>query len=211
MAGECYALSRDLVDYVAETPALRQFVRGAEDKVVAKWLRMHPEREQILWVSERCWIYDHPKANTVYSHGFLFPSTVAAIRAGEETARQASFSTVSTFGSAYRPPSASMSPMQEVEALVESSPLSRLKDYAGLRPNVPEAELVKQLYTERPKREELYRNNPKEYGGTVVVHFIKRNDWFMETALALLGPHEELLPAYAASKASRIGRDKWDI
>ena len=27
------------------------------------------------------------------------------------------------------------------------------------------------------------------YGGTVVVHYLKRNEWFMETALALLGRH----------------------
>ena len=27
------------------------------------------------------------------------------------------------------------------------------------------------------------------YGGTVVVHYLKRNEWFLETALALLGRH----------------------
>lgn len=65
MAGECYALSFDLVQYIAKSPALRTLVRGKEDKLVARWIRMHPEREKIVWVAEKCWIYDHPKAGTV--------------------------------------------------------------------------------------------------------------------------------------------------
>jgi hypothetical protein len=65
MAGEAYALSFDLVQYVAASPALRTMVHGKEDKLVARWLRMHPQREEIVWVAERCWIYDHPKAGTV--------------------------------------------------------------------------------------------------------------------------------------------------
>jgi len=39
---------------------------GKEDKLVSRWMRMHPEREEIVWIAERCWIYDHPKAGTVY-------------------------------------------------------------------------------------------------------------------------------------------------
>jgi len=65
MAGECYALSFDLVQYIAASPALRSMTRGKEDKLVSKWMRMHPERETITWVAERCGIYDHPKAGTV--------------------------------------------------------------------------------------------------------------------------------------------------
>jgi len=30
----------------------------------------------------------------------------------------------------------------------------------------------------------------RPHGGTVVVHFLKRNEWFLETALALLGRHK---------------------
>jgi hypothetical protein len=65
MAGEAYALSFDLVQYVGASPALSSMTRGKEDKLVARWMRMHPAREQIVWVAERCWIYDHPKAGTV--------------------------------------------------------------------------------------------------------------------------------------------------
>jgi hypothetical protein len=65
MAGECYGLSMDLVDYIAKSPTLRSYIRGKEDKLVSRWMRMHPEREDIIWASERCSIYDHPKAGTV--------------------------------------------------------------------------------------------------------------------------------------------------
>jgi len=66
MAGECYALSLDLVNYIADSPALKTLTRGKEDKLVSKWMTLHPERESIVWLAERCWIYDHPKAGTVY-------------------------------------------------------------------------------------------------------------------------------------------------
>ncbi len=65
MAGECYALSYDLVDWIARSPTLLSYTRGKEDKLVARWMRMHPEREKIVWASERCSIYDHPKSGTV--------------------------------------------------------------------------------------------------------------------------------------------------
>jgi hypothetical protein len=65
MGGECYALSYDLVKYIGSSPALRTFTRGKEDKLVSKWITMHPQREEIMWVTEKCWIYDHPKAGTV--------------------------------------------------------------------------------------------------------------------------------------------------
>lgn len=65
MAGECYALSFDLVEYIGASPALKTLTRGKEDKLVAKWIGMHPQREEIVWSTDRCWIYDHPKAGTV--------------------------------------------------------------------------------------------------------------------------------------------------
>ena len=65
MAGECYGLSFDLVQYIATSPPLRSLTRGKEDKLVSRWMTMHPKREEIVWIAERCWIYDHPKAGTV--------------------------------------------------------------------------------------------------------------------------------------------------
>lgn len=65
MAGECYALSYDLAYFVGKAETYKTMTRGAEDKLVARWLRLHPRREEISWVSEKCWIYDHPKSGTV--------------------------------------------------------------------------------------------------------------------------------------------------
>lgn len=87
MGGESYALSWDLVQYVATAKHLLSMTRGEEDQVTARWMKAHPRANEIVWWSERCWIYDHPKATTVYSHGILFPSEVQRVR--EFAAQQA--------------------------------------------------------------------------------------------------------------------------
>ncbi|KAG8727227.1 hypothetical protein FRC12_022683, partial [Ceratobasidium sp. 428] len=87
IGGESYALSWDLVQYVATAKQLLGMTRGEEDQVTARWMKAHPRAHEILWWNERCWIYDHPKASTVYSHGFLFPSEVHRVR--EFAAQQA--------------------------------------------------------------------------------------------------------------------------
>lgn len=66
MAGELYALSWSLVDWVAKDPATKAFTRGAEDKQTAKWMKIHPRASEVRWASERCWIYDHPRSGTVF-------------------------------------------------------------------------------------------------------------------------------------------------
>lgn len=131
MGGEIYALSSDLVDYVASYEPLLAHSTGAEDKKVAKWMRLHPEATTVNWISERCWIYDHPKAGTTYSHGFLFPDEVERIRiegrrglSDEEKERRGgvtsqSYSTVTQWKSQYRRPAEAMSIEEEVEALIE--------------------------------------------------------------------------------------------
>jgi hypothetical protein len=65
MAGELYALSWALVDWVAKDSVVKTKIKGAEDKQTAKWVMMHPKAHQVKWASERCWIYDHPRAGTV--------------------------------------------------------------------------------------------------------------------------------------------------
>ena len=65
MAGELYALSWTLVDWVAKDPTVKSMTKGAEDKQTAKWMRIHPRNKEIRWASERCWIYDHPRSGTV--------------------------------------------------------------------------------------------------------------------------------------------------
>ena len=131
MAGEAYALSADLVQYVATYEPLLAFTTGAEDKRVAKWMRMHPSASTINWVTERCWVYDHPKAGTTYSHGFLFPNEVERIRIEGRNGlmeeeriarggdRSQSFSTVSKWKEEYGVPLGGMTMEEEIEALVE--------------------------------------------------------------------------------------------
>ena len=65
MAGELYALSWSLVDWVSRDATVKTLIRGAEDKQTAKWMRLHPRASEIRWTSERCWIYDHPRSGTV--------------------------------------------------------------------------------------------------------------------------------------------------
>lgn len=65
MAGEIYALSWPIVDWVSRDPAVKGMTRGKEDKQVSKWMRTHPRAPEVRWKSERCWIYDHPRAGTV--------------------------------------------------------------------------------------------------------------------------------------------------
>ncbi|EIW68641.1 hypothetical protein TREMEDRAFT_39553 [Tremella mesenterica DSM 1558] len=217
MGGECYGLSFDLVQYIASSPALRTLTYGKEDKLVSKWIRMHPAREEIVWVAERCWIYDHPKAPTVYAHGFLFPSEVArvrkenttglsssvlALRGGHQEAADA-YSSVSKFGIPYKAPCTDLSATERVEALIEGSPLSRLRDepivqatthtqaYSSSKSKSNERFQVMEAYANRPNRTERFLGDEKERGGTVVVHYIKKDEWFVETMVALLGTADE--------------------
>lgn len=131
MGGEAYALSADLVQYIATYSPLLPFLNGAEDQRVGKWMRLHPQANQINWISERCYIYDHPKAGTTYSHGFLFPAQVEQMRlegrkglSEMESKRRGgelrqSFSTVSRWKESYTVPVAGMTIEEEVEALIE--------------------------------------------------------------------------------------------
>ncbi|KAF9787168.1 glycosyltransferase family 31 protein [Thelephora terrestris] len=225
MAGELYALSWALVDWVAKDSAVKTKIKGAEDKQTAKWVMMHPKAHQVRWASERCWIYDHPRAGTVYSHGFLFPSEVKRVKkflfsyldsapkkrldrspsdperqgylngadgdvdgqdqvpAGTEVSVRLgtplawAHSSVSTFGERYSPPIQDMSLWHSVEALVEGSDMSMLREGTPMTPDY--------AWAHREGRNTRYDN--KRVGGTVCVHFIKKNMWFLETALTFLG------------------------
>lgn len=224
MAGELYALSWSIVKWVATEPAIKSMTRGAEDKQTAKWMRLHPRADEIRWAAERCWIYDHPRAGTVYSHGFLFPSEATRVRrsilsllrplksllsstsspmptshistsdSDNDTMTYAlpppmlatspsySYSSVSQFGTHYTFPLPTLTPLQSIEALVEGSAMSGLFDGGP--------ETAAQAWERREGRRKRYEG--KRVGGTVVVHFIKRNEWFLETALALLGGEDVL-------------------
>ncbi|THH34172.1 hypothetical protein EUX98_g117 [Antrodiella citrinella] len=215
MAGELYALSWSLVNWVANDPHVKTMTRGAEDKQTSKWMRMHPRADDIRWVSERCWIYDHPRAGTVYSHGFLFPSEVKRVQRdvlfdlkqywAREHERNVpepqalgvvsstpfgpygtsptwwSRSTVSSFGQRYSLPipASELTTAQSVEALVEGSEVSKLIKVPGA---------IDPSWQYREGRQKRYQG--KRLGGTIVVHYIKKNMWFLETAVAFLEGEE---------------------
>ncbi|TFK57099.1 hypothetical protein OE88DRAFT_1619715 [Heliocybe sulcata] len=210
MAGELYALSWSLVDWVARDPVVKSMTSGAEDKQTAKWMEKHPRANEVRWRSEHCWIYDHPRAGTVYSHGFLFPSETTRVKKSmqglfhgdqrmidyfnnvtdssstqwfvdQPTPTQWAHSSVSTFNVRYTPPVPDLTILQSVEALVEGSDMSSLR---GGSPMTPEY-----AWTHREGRRRRYEN--KRVGGTVVVHFVKKHVWWLETAYALLeGPEK---------------------
>jgi len=182
---------------------VKGLTKGAEDKQTAKWMRLHPRAQEVRWASERCWIYDHPRAGTVYTHGFLFPSEVTRVRrtiasylgktpqdilandsprvtpmTGSILPTPAAWahSSVSTFGTRYSPPLPNLGTLHSVEALVEGSGMSVLREGSPMTSEY--------AWEHREGRRKQYEN--KRVGGTIVVHFIKKNMWFLETAMALL-------------------------
>ncbi|PVF94572.1 hypothetical protein CPB86DRAFT_876334 [Serendipita vermifera] len=220
MGGEMYGLSWNIVSWVAQSEAAKGLTRGAEDKLVAKWVMAHPRAGDVRWRSEHCWIYDHPKAGTVYSHGFLFPSEASRIRrqlTGDAQKNSSpptvlnilSHSSVSQFGSRYSPPAPSLTPLQSVEALVEGSAMSRvassnLLEDPSLEPGVALQRAVNRAWLEREGRKARYEG--KKLGGTILVHFIKKNEWWEETALALLGGDEYVYSSVPLS-SGRTGHE----
>lgn len=224
MGGEMYALSWSVVQWIAQSEATKALTRGAEDKLVARWVLMHPRAGDVRWKNEHCWIYDHPKAGTVYSHGFLFPSEASRVRRQltQDPLKKPSpptdqdgfsHSSVSQFGTRYTPPSPNLTPLQSVEALVEGSAMSmvaissRLED-PSLEPSVALQRSVDRAWREREGRKERYEH--KKLGGTVLVHFIKKNEWWEETALALLGGDDVIksdspYPSGRMGGGSRVG------
>ena len=103
------------------------------------------------------------------------PSVVAPPSEGT-TPTSWAYSSVSTFGVRYNPPIPDLNTLQSIEALVEGSEMSKLKEGGDIT--------AADAWSEREGRRKRYEE--KRVGGTVVVHFIKKNPWYMETALAFL-------------------------
>lgn len=221
IGGESYALSWDLVQYVATNKQVLGMTRGEEDQVTARWMKAHPRAHEILWWNERCWIYDHPKASTVYSHGFLFPSEVHRVRefaaqqakrvaegdgegATDEDARTSptdeglipveddpradprhssvstfrhryEYNTASHWPTRYRPPRANLTLEQSMEALIEGSGMSMLSPAAD----------AQKVWAARESWGEKYRGG--SVGGSVVVHYVKKREWWLECVEIMLG------------------------
>jgi len=141
----------------------------------------------------------------VYAHGFLYPSeatrikrsmmdyidrtfmdvfaspTNAADSSAPATPAAWAYSSVSTFGVRYVSPLPELSVKHSVEALVEGSDMSMIREGSPITPEY--------AWVHREGRRKRYEG--KRVGGTVVVHFIKKNIWYLETALALLDGEEQ--------------------
>ncbi|KAG9103712.1 hypothetical protein FRC06_008706 [Ceratobasidium sp. 370] len=233
MAGELYALSSALVEYVATAPALKGMTKGAEDKqaryklssryLVAAWMKAHPKAASVRW---------RKAARVKYqtTHG-LTPAEIIHLPTSYLVDDPVmSHSTVSRFGTRYSLPGGftNFTVPMEIEALVEGSALSRIGTMpppASQKPpqvaasdaesspssdpqmpasnprKNPDDSLVSShtdpkwpdvlaAYAAREDRRTRYAGN--RVGGTVIVHYIKKNEWFLEAALALLGGEDEV-------------------
>lgn len=107
----------------------------------------------------------------------------------------------------YRLPAKNLSVGQKIEALVEGSEMSRLRQVLSAtihseedgRGSWSREELktrIQEVYDRRPSRTDRFLGDVEERGGTVVVHFIKRQEWWVDTMLALLGGPEEVRPGW---------------
>ena len=138
-------------------------------------------------------------------------------------------STVSTFGSSYKEPASDLTTLQSVEALVEGSLLSQIRvinearekekekdnkdkdsnsnsdPTSGSNQNSVSLLTLEEAYRHREGR--LTRYEGRRVGGTVVVHFIKKNPWFLETALALLEGDEMTNAEMEEARKKMIAED----
>lgn len=79
----------------------------------------------------------------------------------------------------------------EVEALVEGSALSwelvpKRRQPGGTTPVISSSwQRIQQAYNDRETPDKRYLG--RNLGGTIVVHYLKKDEWFLETSLALLG------------------------
>lgn len=112
-------------------------------------------------------------------------SPTAATPIGDSSPSSWAYSSVSTFKVRYNPPLPDLNTLQGVEALVEGSAMSKLRDSGDAS---KAAEAAEGAWVAREGRKRRYED--KRVGGTVVVHFIKYNTWFLETALAFLEGEE---------------------
>lgn len=159
-----------------------------------------------------------PHFRLSYAHGFLFPSEVTRVKrqiqeaygdnaqkvlrdmsqtpanGNPPTPADWAHSSVSTFRVRYAPPLPDLSISQSLEALVEGSDMSLLKEGAVhlthggyLETDLTDtgsAMTPEYAWAHREGRQTRYESN--RVGGTVAVHFIKKQIWFLETAMAML-------------------------
>ena len=162
-----------------------------------------------------------------YSHGFLFPSHVTRVKQSvlsyidkgsknesnslnvpyNPTPSSWAHSSVSTFGVRYQQPVQDMRLDESVEALVEGSDMSKLHEGSFSHSHQRLLNFLSGIAYEtahawRYREGRLKRYENKRVGGTVVVHFIKKHAWFLETALAFLEADD-----YSESELERISSD----
>lgn len=67
MAGECYGLSMDLVQWIAHAEIPRRYKNGHEDSQVQKWFQWAHINHEIKYEVRNCRIHDHKEAGSVYA------------------------------------------------------------------------------------------------------------------------------------------------
>ena len=126
-------------------------------------------------------------------------TAVGSVQVSGHTPSAWAHSSVSTFGVRYHPLLPDLSPAHGVEALVEGSEMSMLREGEFLFEKLYRlTNLILVLgspmtpdYAWRHREGRKTRYEGKRVGGTIVVHFIKKNLWYLETALALLEGEEQ--------------------
>ncbi|KAI9360317.1 hypothetical protein BD770DRAFT_471534 [Pilaira anomala] len=67
MAGECYGLSMDLVQWISHAEIPRRYKNGHEDSQVQKWFQWAHINHEIKYEVRNCRIHDHKEAGSVYA------------------------------------------------------------------------------------------------------------------------------------------------
>ncbi|PWN26667.1 hypothetical protein BDZ90DRAFT_232799 [Jaminaea rosea] len=208
MGGEAYAISADLVDYIATSPVVASHASGKEDTQTARWMRQHPRSHEIHYVSERCYIYDHPKAGTAYSHGYLFPDEVAKIKLevqrglpehvvrarGGATAAQW-YSTVSKWHTKWQPRKKDLTIEEELESLVEGGGMYAA---SGWKNGQPKASVDRhEVFFESDDERLKFPSTRKVSSGVAATSARIMEDWRLsaDSHLTIYAPFNDSSPA----------------
>ncbi|KAF8757589.1 Transporter [Rhizoctonia solani] len=180
MGGESYALSFDLVQYIATSPVVRPNQRRRRPGHCTMD-EVPPRANDIVWWSERCWIYDHPKPapSTPAASSFLPKSRGSEpSRLGVARARTMGISWM--FGGAASPPIVIAIPTRLPPTGLPLHPSAGQLDprpsHGGSRRGIAHVPArprprPQEVYENRETWEEKFRGN--KVGGSVVVHYVK--------------------------------------
>ncbi|KAG8706979.1 hypothetical protein FRC11_007788 [Ceratobasidium sp. 423] len=207
MGGELYALSWPLVSFAATSEVVKTMAIGYEDQQVAKWIGTHPDTARVRYAHGFLFPSEVQRVKKSIA-GDGTPEQIQNMSlpmSWEIDSPEYSWSSVTGASLGYLPSRLrNLTLAMEVEALIEGSALSeelsprrrgKYENHAnGYAPEVPgnqERGMVSQwgrIQAAYDLKQDLQtRYLGKNLGGTVVVHYVKKEEWFLETSLALLG------------------------